>query len=171
MGVLKGLLGLCIIMPILIVFASGLTYCYSLFQHEMSEHSTFEAMDQHIPLLRQVLLCVMAIVIAPITEELLFRGILQTTLIQYRWGFFIPQFVPASVRPADYRPPVLQRWCAILLASAAFAYLHQADQAPIIFVLSLALGYIYERTGNLWAPIALHMAFNSTEILNYFSGA
>jgi len=65
----------------------------------------------------------------------------------------------------------LHRWGGILVTSAAFAGMHQWDQAPIIFILSLALGYVYERTGNLWAAIALHMAFNSMEVAAYFTSA
>ena len=42
--------------------------------------------------------------------------------------------------------------------------------APLIFVLSLCLGYAYERTGNLWVSIIIHAAFNTTStviFLNY----
>ncbi len=35
---------------------------------------------------------------------------------------------------------------------------------PTLFVLSLALGYVYERTGWLWAPILVHALFNATNI-------
>ena len=39
---------------------------------------------------------------------------------------------------------------------------------PLIFLLSLGLGYIYERTGILWASITVHLLFNSTETLQYY---
>jgi membrane protease YdiL (CAAX protease family) len=68
-----------------------------------------------------------------------------------------------------YVPTVGQRWAAIVLASAAFAGMHQWDQMAIIFLLSLGLGYVYERTGNLWAAIFLHMAFNGTELVTFFA--
>ena len=164
--------GFLVTYPVLILFAYGLMGVYGLFQHELSEHPFFEAMEGGITLAQSLLLCVSAIIIAPLTEELFFRGIVQTTLVQFSWGLFIPQLMrpgtPYSV-PPDYRPSVLHRWVAILLTSAFFAWQHQMDQAPIIFVLSLALGYVYERTGNLWAPIALHLAFNSTEIAQFFT--
>ena len=38
------------------------------------------------------------------------------------------------------------------------------DQFPTLFTLSLALGYIYERTGNLWAAVSLHAIFNSINL-------
>ena len=173
MGIVKGLLGFCLAYPFVMAFGLGLVFVYSQFNYQMSEHPTFEALQQHIPLPQKFLLCAVAIVIAPITEEVFFRGIIQTTLIQFSWGLLIPQIMHAGasgVMSQDYRPSPLHRWGAIVLTSAAFAGLHQWDQAPVIFVLSIALGYVYERTGNLWAPIVLHLAFNSTEITTFFAG-
>ena len=86
---------------------------------------------------------------APVTEEIFFRGILQTTLIQYGSGFLVPQ-INSHLKPrADRRPPVYQRWVAIGIASLAFAAGHPADHWLVIFSLSMSLGYVYERTGNL----------------------
>jgi membrane protease YdiL (CAAX protease family) len=172
-GIFKGFLGFLLTYPLLMAYSMGLAVIYSLFRYQMSEHPTFEALQQNIPRAQEVVLCVVAIVVAPIAEEVFFRGIVQTTLIQFSWGLFIPQFMRPGAAHAisqDYRPSPLHRWGAILITSVAFAGLHQWDQAPIIFVLSLALGYVYERTGNLWAPIALHVAFNSTEITQFFQG-
>ena len=172
-GAFKGVFGFLLTFPVLIVFADALMRMYALFNHEMSEHTFFEAMKQQITLAQSTVLCVSAVVVAPIAEELFFRGIVQTTLIQYSWGMVIPQLVRPSAAffsmPQEYRPSPLHRWGAILLTSAFFAWQHQHDQAPIIFVLSIGLGYVYERTGNLWAPMALHLAFNSTEIATFFA--
>ena len=171
-GVLVGLGGLCIVFPVLQAFGAGLEAFYRHFlEHGISEHATFEAMQQHISVGGRVLLCFGAIVVAPIYEEVFFRGIMQTALIQHGWGLYVPQWARRGAVPAAFRPSALQRWVAIGVTSLAFAWMHQWDQAPIIFVLALGLGYVYERTGNLWAPIVLHMAFNSTEILTYFSGS
>ncbi len=57
----------------------------------------------------------------------------------------------------------------ISLSSMVFAFCHFALSQQIenieilvsIFVLSLFLGYLYEREGNLWAPIGLHAMFNA----------
>ena len=43
--------------------------------------------------------------------------------------------------------------------------MHQSDHFLILFVLSAAMGYVYERTGNLWSAITLHALFNSTSLL------
>jgi membrane protease YdiL (CAAX protease family) len=40
---------------------------------------------------------------------------------------------------------------------------------PPIFFLSLCLGYIYERTANLWAPITVHLMFNLASVTIFVS--
>lgn len=164
-GVLWGLLGFAIVFPLLLCAEIGLNEIFQHFHYTPEEHTTFQALEQAPSLVQQVLLYGMAVVVAPVAEELFFRGILQTTLIQYGWGLLMPQFLRSGMVPAAYRPTALQRWMAIVLASAAFAYLHQLDAMPIIFLLALGLGYVYERTGVLWAAIVLHMGFNATQLL------
>ena len=75
-----------------------------------------------------------------------------------------------AVHPLEYdasRPRWVQAWLAILITSALFAIVHPLWTAPIIFFLSVALGYVYERTGNLWVPIGLHALFNATSTALY----
>jgi membrane protease YdiL (CAAX protease family) len=93
-----------------------------------------------------------AVLAAPILEEVLFRGVLQTALL-------------ATVTPmlGTQRQPAA-RLVAILVTSAAFALLHPDTTWPSIFCLSVALGYLYERTGRLTAPIILHAAFNAANV-------
>jgi nicotinamidase-related amidase len=82
-------------------------------------------------------------VLAPIIEELMFRGILLPWLRQ-------------AVGP----------WPAILLSSAIFAIAHlDAWPAPFaLFVLALFLGYLAYRTTSLVAPIVLHSVFNAANL-------
>ncbi|MGZ3632789.1 MAG: CPBP family intramembrane glutamic endopeptidase [Parachlamydiaceae bacterium] len=85
------------------------------------------------------------IIVVPLVEEFMFRGILQRWLIS-RVG----------------------RWPGIFLASLCFAGMHYAEAQgaynfqllPSLFVLSCYLGYLYERQGTLWAPLGLHAMFN-----------
>lgn len=56
-----------------------------------------------------------------------------------------------------------------LATSTVFALAHanygSVSEVVVVFVLSLALGYLYQKTGNLWAPIAAHFAFNFLQLL------
>jgi membrane protease YdiL (CAAX protease family) len=88
-----------------------------------------------------------AVVTAPISEEVLFRGFLQPAL--GRWTG--------------------RRW-AILLSAAFFAAAHMDLYAmPFLLVLGIALAYVYDRTRSLAAPVALHVAFNSVSLLSVFA--
>jgi membrane protease YdiL (CAAX protease family) len=93
-----------------------------------------------------------ALVLAPVSEELLFRGILQSgikKLAFLHWG---------SMR---------HRWIAIGVAAALFGGMHFAtpQQVPALIVLGLILGYLYERTGSLILPMLVHMLFNARTLL------
>lgn len=88
-----------------------------------------------------------AVVLAPVFEEFFFRGHLQTAL--------------TALLP--------RRWMAIVLTSFLFAAMHGPWMIPPIFVLSLIVGYVYERTGNLWVAIAMHVGFNATSTLMFLA--
>ena len=84
-----------------------------------------------------------ALAIAPVFEEVFFRGLAYPALKQ-RLG-------PAR---------------ALVLVSAAFALVHfHAPSVVPLFALSLALGLAYEYTGSLLTPIAIHALFNATNVL------
>lgn len=100
-----------------------------------------------------------ATLVAPLAEELMFRGHLQTIL---RRAFARPSTGGGGVS-------LVASWGAIVVASAMFAVVHPAWTWPPIFLLSLCLGWLYERTGNLWAPIALHAAFNAVSTLIFLT--
>ncbi|MEM7680716.1 MAG: CPBP family intramembrane glutamic endopeptidase [Planctomycetota bacterium] len=88
-----------------------------------------------------------AVVIAPVFEELAFRGLLQTSLVGVLRG---------------------RRWWAIGVTTAIFMLLHLQTEPEAwlgLALLSLALGVLYERTGSIWAPIFLHMLFNGLNVV------
>ncbi|MCX6904203.1 MAG: CPBP family intramembrane metalloprotease, partial [Verrucomicrobia bacterium] len=80
-----------------------------------------------------------AMLLAPVAEEMLFRGILYPTLKQSG-----------------------HRQLAMWVTSMLFASTHTNLMAfvPLTF-LALVLTWLYERTGNLLAPIATHVLFNT----------
>lgn len=96
-----------------------------------------------------ILMIVGVIFIVPIAEELLFRGYLQGWMRRF-------------VQPKT----------AIILTSIIFAGFHYSlrqgwsnvELLVSLFILSCILGLLYEKQRTLWAPIGLHMAFNSINV-------
>jgi hypothetical protein len=82
-------------------------------------------------------------VIAPVAEEFIFRGMLFP---------FVRQLGHPRLA-----------WFGV---SALFALIHD-DRAIFVplFVLALALTWLYEKTGNLLAPIAAHALFNAANLV------
>jgi len=154
-GALVGLGALLILYPIL--FADD--FLMSQF-YKVSTHETIKEMEQTPDFMVRLGYVLVAGIGAPIAEEIFFRGIFQSALIQRFWGF-VAQW-PADARR---RPPVAQRWGAMAVTSLLFCSVHNLDHFPILFVLSLGLGYVYERTGNLWASIFLHAGFNGITLV------
>ncbi len=77
-------------------------------------------------------------ILAPILEELLFRGYLQTSLMRH-----------------------MKPWAAILLASSIFGIVHMQPLAfPVLTALGAVFGYLYYRTGSLKVNMVLHMLNN-----------
>ena len=116
---------------------------------KMPQHEALEQMTQHPGTALQFVLVLLAVVVAPLTEEMIFRGLFQTMIRSY----------------------VGRPWPAIAMTSILFALVH-ADLAhwPALFVLSLGLGYSYEKSGSLLRPIFMHAFFNGTAILSSLAG-
>lgn len=84
-----------------------------------------------------------AVVAAPVTEELVFRGCLYGILRKS-----------------------IGRWPAIATSALVFALIHgHAPSLPGLLMLAVGLSLVYERCGSLWAPISMHAAFNGLTIL------
>jgi uncharacterized protein len=84
----------------------------------------------------------MAVIVAPIAEEVLFRGYFYGVI--RRFGGRIP---------------------AILISSLLFAAIHaHLPSLPGLTVLAVILCLLYERTGSLWAPITMHALFNASTV-------
>jgi membrane protease YdiL (CAAX protease family) len=91
----------------------------------------------------QIYLVIFAVLIAPVAEEFIFRGVLFPFLKQHN--------MPKTA------------WLGLNLF---FAFMH-ADAAIFIplFVLSIALTWLYEKTDNLFAPIFAHALFNAANLI------
>ncbi len=109
--------------------------------YEFEPHATLEALRGGTQSLwLTVALWGGATVVAPIAEELFFRGVLQTVLLRV----------------------FTRRWIAIAVSAVLFGLVHlpQPDSVPALILLAVLLGYAYERTGSLVAPILIHALFN-----------
>jgi len=79
--------------------------------------------------------------------------------------------IPPLQPPQDRRRSPVPSLLAILVTSTLFASVHPLWSFPIIFLLALALGYAYERTGNLWVSITMHAMFNTISTVLFLLGA
>jgi membrane protease YdiL (CAAX protease family) len=106
-------------------------------QPEVQE--TVKVIRESVALDQQIFYGLLAVVFAPVTEELLFRGVFYQALKSY--GF---------------------RKAAVWGTSLLFALVHYnfLTFIPLTFLALVFIG-VYERTGNLLAPIAAHSCFNS----------
>jgi membrane protease YdiL (CAAX protease family) len=158
-GVLLGLGAYAVLLPWLLTGEIALPMIYShFFNHTMSVHETLKDIEESPSFDVKLLFALFAGVAAPFSEEVFFRGLLQSAIVQRGWGFWVQ--MPMPPRDLGYRPSALQRWVAIVVVSLLFAWVHNADHFPILFLLAVGLGYVYERTGNLWATMTMHAAFN-----------
>jgi membrane protease YdiL (CAAX protease family) len=131
------------------------------------EHDLLRVLGESSQPWVRVALAVGATVVAPLAEELLFRGHAQTILRRTMGWLVRPMTGAPEPAPAA---PAWVTWGAIVLASLLFASVHERWSWPPIFLLSLCLGWSYERTGNLWVPIGVHAAFNTFSTLMFLSG-
>lgn len=103
----------------------------------------------------KIVLTLAAVVIAPITEEFFFRGLLQTAL--------------QSVIGYD------KRWLSILPVAVFFGVIHLGAvpwaMVPVLVLLGVVFGWVYERTGSLWCAVLVHAGFNASSIALSLLGA
>jgi membrane protease YdiL (CAAX protease family) len=111
---------------------------------EIQPHEELELIRAYSQLPLRVLIIVTAVAIVPAFEEMLFRGLFQTML-----------------RSISAKP-----WLSIVISSVLFTLAHSnAGHWPALFVLSLCMGYAYEKSGSLLRPIFIHSLFNATSVI------
>lgn len=82
---------------------------------------------------------------AALSEEFIFRGVLQNCLAQWTRG-----------------------WVAIVITSLVFGILHTIWRLPPAFILGLLLGVLYLRTGSILPSILAHIIINSISVLGVY---
>ena len=91
----------------------------------------------------RIMIAISAILIAPIAEEIVFRGYIYTAVKRFSGRLF-----------------------ATVLSSLLFGVVHFNISAliPLVF-LALILALAYELSGSIWAPISIHALFNASQLL------
>lgn len=137
----RGVLGVLAVLPICL----GLSKLTKLLMPENIQHThdLLTALPA-LPVQWKLVVIFSAVVMAPLAEEVFFRGLLQS-MVRSRTG---------------------SPWVAILTTSLFFSLMHlrSPQDAPPLFVLSVVLGYNYERCGRLYPPILIHALFNGLNI-------
>ena len=111
---------------------------------QMPQHEELKEIIAYSQWQVRILIVVTAVIVVPFVEELIFRGMLQTLFRSY----------------------IVKPWPAIFLASFVFVVFH-ADMPhwPALFVLSICLGYTYEKSGSLFRSIFVHALFNAMSVI------
>ena len=106
-------------------------------------HSELDLLQQYQQPQLRLLIVVVTVLIVPVFEEMLFRGLFQTVL----------------------RNMLVNPWPAIAISSLIFAIVHPIWQHwPALFILAACLGYSYEKSGSLFRPIFIHSFFNAASV-------
>lgn len=116
--------------------------------YNFHEHQVIDALrGEELPI---VTIWIGTVLIAPLAEELFFRGLLQTCLENL----------------------VRSRWICVICTAAIFGAIHagggdtpQPHVVPALTLLGILLGMLYIRTGSLVAPVVLHALFNAKTLL------
>lgn len=82
-----------------------------------------------------------------------------------------PRIDANSLQPGDVG--FLRMWLPIAISAVLFASAHAGtwpDPVPL-FMLALALGYVYRQTHRLWPSVVLHMIFNGLALAMVWFGS
>lgn len=132
--------------------AMALVVVETFFGGELPRQEIVEVVATGVGPLEWLLVVLGLVVVGPVAEEIVFRGILVSALIHRG-----PRF-------------------AVIVSSAAFALFHLVDPAaalsvPFLFVLAVVLASERLRTGRLGRPIAIHAGFNLVTVIGVMVSA
>jgi len=134
-----GVLGVLFFVPVALGWQQlSVSFMELLKMHPEAQDAVKVLQKVDLPLIERVFLGVLSILIAPMAEELMFRGILYPTLKQR--GF-----------------PRAGVWITSLIFGAM--HFNLQTFVPLTF-FSVLLILLYEQTGSLLAPITTHSLFN-----------
>jgi membrane protease YdiL (CAAX protease family) len=118
--------------------AGTATFGRFVVRHLVTPHA--DVPDLHFSAAGQMAFVVSAGVLAPVVEEVFFRGWLQHVISR------------------DLAAP--RKWLAPAIAALAFASVHPPASFPAVFALGLVAGVLYAKTSSLAPCVAAHAAHN-----------
>ena len=117
--------------------------CLLIIGEDAEPQPLLQFLAQNATLVDRLLLIGTALAVAPVAEELIFRGYLFGVLRRYTG-----------------------RWWAMVISALIFAAIHaHIPSLAGLFTLAVALTLVYEGTGSLWAPIVMHSLFNGITVV------
>lgn len=123
---------------------------------EAVTHETLRSIADHPGSVWTWGLIAAVVVLAPVTEEVMYRGFLQgaarRAVGSAGWG----AVVTSAVFAAAHLP--------VLVAGSEY-------QVVTLWALGLAMGLAYERTGSIGVPIVMHGSFNAANVALVLAGA
>lgn len=124
------------------IVASVVTYAVVVLLEQVGIEPDQQAAERAIGFLEPWLVVVAMVIVAPIAEEVFFRGVAFNAWLRERGRRF-----------------------AYIGSAALFAAIHASLVSLVpIFLLGLALAWVYRRTRSLVAPIAMHATFNAISV-------
>lgn len=126
-----------------VIFVYAATFVLNVVIEQLGIPNTKE--DTFIAMANNVFGLLSIALLAPVLEELLFRGAIEGELLRQ-----------------GYKP-----WIAILLSSLIFGVVHlNPAQIPFAFLIGMMFGWLYYRTGSLLPGIVGHILNNSVAAYN-----
>ncbi len=133
-----------LIIGVSVVFVFSAMYVLNLLIEQAGIPNTME--ETFLAMSRNPFGILSITLLAPVLEELLFRGAIQSEL------------------QLKYKP-----WIAILISSLLFGVVHlNPAQIPFAFMLGMMFGWLYYRTGSLLPGIVGHVLNNSIATVNMY---
>ena len=121
-------------------------FCLLVIQHIFGpspEQPLMIFLRTHTDFIDRAILIFTAVILAPLTEEIIFRGYIYGTVRRYAG-----------------------RWCGLVFSAALFAVIHAHVPSLLpLFVLAVCLNLAYEYSGSLWTTMLMHGTFNSISIV------
>ncbi len=122
-------------------------------EYQISQHEQLKLITSYPQWQLRISIFVVAVVMAPLLEEMIFRGLIQTV---------IRSFFESRNSIIQHRSRV---WLPIFISSGLFSMVHvNVPHWPALFLLGVCMGYAYEKSGSLFRPIFIHAFFNAIPV-------